>query len=260
MRKAAFYYLFVFLILFLAGCAGGESAGLSEQEENASSVPGETVSSWPDDRQDSEPEEQKDPEHLLIEGDESTVYRFIVSGYGSGDKDYEEYFSKERYIESLSGMGTGSLEWGGNHCSFLIRTLEGPVEIYRNRWPMENAYFFDRTVIYFVYDKTLYRLFIHSGQLDKIFTSDQEFFFYPITNVQTMILYPNPDFTKAIETYGADYLPADHPNQYIAYLYNSQTEEMLPFSPADLGYEENMHMVLVPREEIVPLDDIGNEK
>ena len=119
MRKAAFCYLFVFLILFLAGCAGGESAGLSEQEENASSVPGETVSSWPDDRQDSEPEEQKDPEHLLIEGDESTVYRFIVSGYGSGDKDYEEYFSKERYIESLSGMGTGSLEWGGNHCSFL---------------------------------------------------------------------------------------------------------------------------------------------
>ena len=57
MRKAAFYYLFVFLILFLAGCAGGESDGLSEQEENASSVPGETVSSWPDDRQDSEPEE-----------------------------------------------------------------------------------------------------------------------------------------------------------------------------------------------------------
>lgn len=260
MRKTALFYLFVFLILFLAGCAGGESAGLSEQEENASSVPGETVSSWPDDRQDSEPEEQKDPEHLQIEGDESTVYRFIVSGYGSGDKDYEEYFSKERYIESLSDMGLGSLEWGGNHCSFFIRTLEGPVEIYRNRWPMENAYFFDRTVIYFVYDKTLYRLFIHSGQLDPIFTSDQEFFFYPITNVQTMILYPNPDFTKAIETYGADYLPADHPNQYIAYLYNSQTEEMLPFSPADLGYEENMHMVLVPREEIVPLDDIGNEK
>ena len=112
MRKAAFYYLFVFLILFLAGCAGGESAGLSEQEENASSVPGETVSSWPDDRQDSEPEEQKDPEHLLIEGDESTVYRFIVSGYGSGDKDYEEYFSKERYIESLSGMGTGTSGMG----------------------------------------------------------------------------------------------------------------------------------------------------
>lgn len=82
----------------------------------------------------------------------------------------------------------------------------------------------------------------------------------PLQNVQTMILYPNPDFTKAIETYGADYLPADHPNQYIGYLYNSQTEEMLPFSPADLGYEENMHMVLVPREEIVPLDDIGNEK
>lgn len=75
-----------------------------------------------------------------------------------------------------------------------------------------------------------------------------------------MILYPNPDFTKAIETYGADYLPADHPNQYIAYLYNSQTEEMLPFSPADLGYEENMHMDLVPREEIVPLDDIGKRK
>lgn len=50
MRKAAFCYLFVFLILFLAGCAGGESAGLSEQEENASSVPGETVSSWPDDQ------------------------------------------------------------------------------------------------------------------------------------------------------------------------------------------------------------------
>ena len=72
--------------------------------------------------------------------------------------------------------------------------------------------------------------------------------------------YPNPDFAKAIETYGADFLPADHPNQYIGYLYNSQTEEMLPFSPADLGYEENMHMVLVPREEIVPLDDIGNEK
>lgn len=253
MRKAAFCYLFVFLILFLAGCAGGESAGLSEQEENASSVPGETVSSWPDDRQDSEPEEQKDPEHLLIEGDESTVYRFIVSGYGSGDKDYEEYFSKERYIESLSDMGLGSLEWGGNHCSFLIRTLEGPVEIYRNRWPMENAYFFDRTVIYFVYDKTLYRLFIHSGQLDKIITSDQEFSFYPITNVQTMILYPNPDFTKAIETYGADYLPADHPNPYIGYLYNSQTEEMLPFSPADLGYEENMEITLIPREEIVSL-------
>ena len=253
MRKAAFYYLFVFLILFLAGCAGGESAGLSEQEENASSVPGETVSSWPDDRQDSEPEEQKDPEHLLIEGDESTVYRFIVSGYGSGDKDYEEYFSKERYIESLSDMGLGSLEWGGNHCSFLIRTLEGPVEIYRNRWPMENAYFFDRTVIYFVYDKTLYRLFIHSGQLDPIFTSDQEFSFYPITNVQTMILYPNPDFTKAIETYGADFLPADHPNPYIGYLYNSQTEEMLPFSPADLGYEENMEITLIPREEIVSL-------
>ena len=253
MRKAAFYYLFVFLILFLAGCAGGESAGLSEQEENASSVPGETVSSWPDDRQDSEPEEQKDPEHLLIEGDESTVYRFIVSGYGSGDKDYEEYFSKERYIESLSGMGTGSLEWGGNHCSFLIRTLEGPVEIYRNRWPMDDAYFFDRTVIYFVYDKTLYRLFIHSGQLDPIFTSDQEFSFYPITNVQTMILYPHPDFTKAIETYGADYLPADHPNPYIGYLYNSQTEEMLPFSPADLGYEENMEITLIPREEIVSL-------
>ena len=76
--------------------------------------------------------------------------RFIVSGYGSGDMSYEEYFSKERYIESLSDMGTGSLEWGGNHCSFFIRTLEGPVEIYRNRWPMENAYFFDRTVIYFV--------------------------------------------------------------------------------------------------------------
>lgn len=149
----------------------------------------------------------------------------------------------------------------GRESLFLfIRTLEGPVEIYRNRWPMDDAYFFDRTVIYFVYDKTLYRLFIHSGQLDKIFTSDQEFSFYPITNVQTMILYPNPDFTKAIETYGADYLPADHPNQYIAYLYNSQTEEMLPFSPADLGYEENMHMDLVPREEIVPLDDIGNEK
>lgn len=181
------------------------------------------------------------------------MYRFIVSGYGSGDKDYEEYFSKERYIESLSGMGTGSLEWGGNHCSFFIRTLEGPVEIYRNRWPMDDAYFFDRTVIYFVYDKTLYRLFIHSGQLDPIFTSDQEFFFYPITNVQTMILYPNPDFTKAIETYGADYLPADHPNQYIGYLYNSQTEEMLPFSPADLGYEENMQITLIPREEIVSL-------
>ena len=31
MRKAAFCYLFVFLILFLAGCAGGgESVGLSE--------------------------------------------------------------------------------------------------------------------------------------------------------------------------------------------------------------------------------------
>ena len=34
MRKAAFCYLFVFLILFLAGCAGGgESVGLSEKEE-----------------------------------------------------------------------------------------------------------------------------------------------------------------------------------------------------------------------------------
>ena len=230
MRKAAFYYLFVFLILFLAGCAGGESAGLSEQEENAMicarrncTPPGLMIGRILNRKS------KRIRSTLLIEGDESTVYRFIVSGYGSGDKDYEEYFSKERYIESLSDMGLGSLEWGGNHCSFLIRTLEGPVEIYRNRWPMENAYFFDRTVIYFVYDKTLYRLFIHSGQLDKIFTSDQEFFFYPITNVQTMILYPNPDFTKAIETYGADYLPADHPNQYIAYLYNSQTEEMLPF-------------------------------
>ncbi len=76
MRKTALFYLFVFLLFFLAGCAGGgESVGLSEKEENASSVPGETVSSWPDDRQDSEPEEQKDPEHLQIEGDESTVYR-----------------------------------------------------------------------------------------------------------------------------------------------------------------------------------------
>ena len=63
----------------------------------------------------------------------------------------------------------------------------------------------------------------------------------------------NPDFTKAIETYGSDYLPADHPNQYIAYIYNSQTEEMLPFSPADLGYEENMEITLIPREEIVSL-------
>lgn len=66
---------------------------------------------------------------------------------------YEEYFSKERYIENLSDMGLGSLEWGGNHCSFFIRTLEGPVEIYRNCWPMENAYFFDKTVIYFICDK-----------------------------------------------------------------------------------------------------------
>lgn len=126
MRKTALFYLFVFLLFFLAGCAGdGESVGLSEQEENASSVPGETVSSWPDDRQDSEPEEQKDPEHLQIEGDESTVYRFIVSGYGAGDMSYEEYFSKERYIENLSDMGLGSLEWGGNHCSFFYPNVRG---------------------------------------------------------------------------------------------------------------------------------------
>ena len=73
MRKAAFCYLFVFLILFLAGCAGGgESVGLSEKEENASSMPGETVSSRSDDQQDSESEEQKDPELSLIHISEPT--------------------------------------------------------------------------------------------------------------------------------------------------------------------------------------------
>ena len=49
MRKTALFYLFVFLLFFLAGCAGGgESVGLSEKEENASSMPGETVSSRSD--------------------------------------------------------------------------------------------------------------------------------------------------------------------------------------------------------------------
>lgn len=48
MRKTALFYLFVFLLFFLAGCAGGgESVGLSEKEENASPMPGETVSSRP---------------------------------------------------------------------------------------------------------------------------------------------------------------------------------------------------------------------
>ena len=53
MRKTALFYLFVFLLFFLAGCAGGgESVGLSEKEENASSLPGETVSSRSDYLQD----------------------------------------------------------------------------------------------------------------------------------------------------------------------------------------------------------------
>ena len=255
MRKAAVFYLFVFLLLFLSGCAGsGESAGSSENGESVFSLPDETVSSQSEDRQDSQPEKPQDTAHLTIEGGESDVYRFIVSGYGPDDIDYGTYFSQERYIEHLSQMGIGGLEWGNNNCSVFVRTLEGPVEIYRNRLPMDDVYLFDRTVLYFVRDKALYRLFIHSGQLDQIFTSDREFSFYPITNYRTMILYPNPDFTKTMAEYGADYLPADHPNESTGYLYNSQTQESLPFSPVDLGYEENMNMTLIPREEIVPLN------
>lgn len=254
MRKAAFLYLFVFLLVSLTGCVGGESAASSENGESLFSSSDETVSSQPEDRQDSQPEKPQDTAHLTIEGGASDVYRFIVSGYGPGDTDYEEYFSEERYIEHLTHTGIGSLTWGNNRCSVFIQTLEGAVEIYRNRLPMEDVYFFDRSVLYFVQDKTLYRLFIGSGQLDQVFTSEQEFSFYPITNYRTMLLYPNPDFAKAVEVYGSDHLPADHPNPSIGSIYNSQTEETLPFSPADLGYEENMEMTLIPREEIVPLD------
>lgn len=255
MRKAAFLYLFIFLLVSLTGCTGGESAVSSENGGSVSSLAEEAASSSrPEDRQDSQPENPQDPAHLTIEGGEADVYRFIVSGYGPRDTGYEEYFSEERYIEHLSQTGIGGLEWGNNNCSVFVGTLEGPVEIYRNRLPMEDVYFFDRSVLYFVQDKALYRLFIGSGQLDRIFTSDREFSFYPVTNYRTMILYPNPDFAKAKETYGADYLPADRPNEHIGYLYNSQTQETLPFSPVDLGYEENMNMTLIPREEIVPLD------
>ena len=246
MRRVALLDVFVFMLFYLTDGTGGESADSSESGESVFSLPDETVSS--------QPEKPQDTAHLTIEGGESDIYRFIVSGYGPSGMDYEEYFSRERYIKSSTGIGIGSLEWGNNRCSVFVQTLEGPVEIYRNRLPMDNVYLFDRTVLYFVWDKALYRLFIQSGQLDQIFTSDQEFSIYPITNYRTMILYPNPDFAKAVETYGSDYLPADRPNQFIGYLYNSQTQENLPFSPADLGYEENMEMTLIPRQEIVPLD------
>ena len=114
MRKTALFYLFVFLLFFLAGCAGGgESVGLSEKEENASSMPGETASSRSDDQQDSESEEQKDPEHLQIEGDAfSTVYRFIVSGYGAGDMSDEEIFFQGKVHRKLIGYGARQLGMG----------------------------------------------------------------------------------------------------------------------------------------------------
>ena len=231
--KKSLFCLLVGLLMLFTGCQSQKENVLSQESESFS---GETTESSINSAEDS---------------DTGTDEKLRHAEYGISPMKYEEYFGEERYFVPVKmdirwSMTLPYIEIGSAINTEVIR-------LYTHDTVIENCIGGDSHILFFRSGQSLYRLFLGAALAEEIFSSEEEYWFYPITNYQTMILFCNPAFDEALSQYG-DALPSDHPNPYIPYLYDVRSRELTPFDPQSLGYASDMDVTLIPREEIVPLE------
>lgn len=186
----------------------------------------------------------------LVEASEVSVWDLLTDE--QKEMTYEEYFSQERYVDWDTDYDERVIRNEWNWRQILLTDESKKIVLYEHPDPIENCLFSNPFLGYFQCGDSLYRMFIPTGMVEKIYQGDQDFSVYPITNYVTMILYSNPEFQRWLDYYG-DAMPAGHPSPEFAYLYDFRDGNFVEYVPTDHGYNTGVPIVSIPLEEIRPL-------
>lgn len=240
--KRGFCLALCIALLFLSGCRTTQDApSASAPDQNAP----EASRSSLEDAKISEAQPPAQPD---------------FAGHGM-EMSRETYFGQERYVDwnqSLSRFGravrfpTDQLvltpSGGAQYKETVI--YEVPAEIQGEI----TAFLPGDYVFYYTVDNGLYRVFYPDSpdcETERIFSSEQPFFFWLLTNYRTLIGFESEEFREAVESAGVD---EEMPRQYDWYALDVRTGELEKLPE---GYNYSV-MDEKEREALFPLEEPGN--
>jgi hypothetical protein len=158
----------------------------------------------------------------------------VIKSYQRLSRDnlsYEEYFSRERYWEP-DGWGYALFELDREESAFYQKELGGTRRLfYAHDGPIDGvAYWDNRYLFYFRSGPCIYRLFVPTCQVEKIYENEQMSGFQPLSNYAILFSIPNP----ANEGRDDEHDPVEPPCYFV---YHSKTGEEWPLVPEEIGLD-----------------------
>lgn len=237
--KSGFCLALCIALLFLSGCRAAQDAPLASAPDQ--SAPEASRSSL----EETEASEAQSP------------VRPDFAGYGM-EMTREAYFNRERYVnwnQSLSRFGR-SVRFPTDQ---LVLTPSGGTEykttvIYEVPEEIQGeitAFLPGDYVFYYTVDNGLYRVFYPDSpdcETERIFSSEQPFFFWLLTNYRTLIGFESEKFREALSRVESTGVDEEMPQQYDWYALDTRTGELQKL-PAGYNYsvmEEGQREALFP--------------
>lgn len=240
--KRGFCLALCIALLFLSGCRAAQDAPLASAPDQ--SAPESSRSSLEDAKiPEAQPPAQPD-----------------FAGRGM-EMSREAYFGQERYVDwnqSLSRFGR-SVRFPTDQ---LVLTPSGGTEyketvIYEVPEEIQGeitAFLPGDYVFYYTVDNGLYRVFYPDSpdcETERIFSSEQPFSFWFLTNYRTLIGFESEEFREALERVESTGVDEEMPQQYDWYTLDARTGQLQKL-PAGYNYsvmDEEQREALFPLEE-----------
>ncbi len=229
-------------LLFFSGCR-------TAQDAPSASVPTQSVSEVSrSSLEDAEISEAQPPA------------RPDFAGHGM-EMSREAYFGRERYVDwnqSLSRFGR-SIRFPTDQ---LVLTPSGGTEYKQTviyEVPAEiqgeiSAFLPGDYVFYYTVGNTLYRVFYPDSpdcETERIFSSEQPFFFWFLSNYRTLIGFESEEFKAALERVESTGVDEEMPQQYVWYVMDTRSGELQKL-PERYNYSV---MDEEQRERLFPLEE-----